>query len=212
MIAHGRDAAAPVKARAIHTLDASAAARNVVDDAVAAAVIGSISGQFDTDDVTVQLGDVDVMPLSVRDREVQGSGRLRIDGDAQWIPFRFAALYDTEVAEVSQPRLQLGAAGTARAADADLAQSLQARVASAMATEFVGQPVSWTQGGASVSGGDARFVRVSCTGVADFGSEGQVDARVDALYDRRSGRWLRVSYELGQAVESPTARNAVASL
>lgn len=207
MIAHGRDGAAPVTARAVQATDAGSR----VDDAVAAAVIGSISGQFDTDDVTVQLADVNLVPSSVRDREVQGSGRLRIDGDAQWIPFRFAALYDTEIAEVSHPRLQLGAVTTG-AADARIAQGLQARVASALSAEFAGQPVSWTQRATRVSNGDQRFVRVTGTGLVDFGVEGQVDARVDALYDRHTGRWLRVSYELGEPSGMSEAGVAVASL
>lgn len=206
MLAHGRDAAAPVAARA-----AQPSAATAVDDAVAAAVIGRISGEFATDDVTVQLADVDVLPLSLRDRELQGSGRLRIDGDPQWIPFRFAALYDTENAEVSQPRLALGGDAGARAATPQLARELQARVAKALAGEFAGQAVAWNPGLTQISQGDARFVRVSGTGLADFGPEGRVDARVDALYDRRTGRWLRVSYELGPA-DATLQPGSVASL
>lgn len=197
MIAHGRDGSPRVVAQA-----AAPAAASAVDDAVAAAVIGSISGQFDTDDVTVQLTDVDAVPLSIRDRELRGSGRLRIDGHAQWIPFRFAALYDTQNAEVSQPRLQLGTAGAGSAADAAIARGLEARVAQALAAEFAGQPVTWKQGATRVSTADSRFVHVVGSGLADFGAEGRVDARVDALYDRRTGRWLRVSYELGPSDEA----------
>jgi hypothetical protein len=212
MIAHGRDGVAPVASRALEATDARAGAASRVDDAVAAALIGSISGQFDTDDVTVQLADVQLMPVSLRDREVQGAGRLRIDGDPRWIPFRFAALYDTVNAEVSQPRLRLGTAAVAGTADARIAEGLQARVARALAAEFAGQPVNWTQGATQVAAGDGRFVRVSGIGTADFGVEGQVDARVEALYDRESGRWLRVSYELGEPIDSPATGGAIASL
>ncbi|MFZ5656413.1 MAG: hypothetical protein ACOY37_05050 [Pseudomonadota bacterium] len=206
MIAHGRDSASAVVAQA-----AAPAAVSAIDDAVAAAVIGSISGQFDTDDVTVQLADVDAVPLSIRDRELRGSGRLRIDGHAQWIPFRFAALYDTQNAEVSQPRLQLGGAGAATTADASITRGLEAQVAQALTAEFAGQPVAWKQGATRVSTEDSRFVHVVGKGLADFGAEGRVDARVDALYDRRTGRWLRVSYELGGS-EDALAGGAVASL
>lgn len=206
MIAHGRDAAAPVAARSAQPVAATA-----VDDAVAAAVIGRISGEFATDDVTVQLATVDVLPLSPRDRELQGSGRLRIDGDAQWIPFHFTALYDTENAEVSPPRLSLGQPARIAPADAALARSLEARVAQALAAEFAGQVVAWKPGATRVSQGDARFVRVAGRGLVDFGAEGRVDARVDALYDRRSARWLRVSYELGPADDARQAA-PVASL
>lgn len=211
MAAHGRSTGTPLLARAVEAPQARAEGAETVDDVVAAAVIGSIGRQFDTNDVTVQLGEMDVVPLSVRDRELQGAGRLRIDGDAQWIPFRFAALYDTEMAEVTYPRLELGGDEATDAVDPRVAQGLRAQVAQALAAEFAGQPVAWTPGVTTMSGGDARFVRVSGTGLADFGAEGRVDAQVDALFDRRTGRWLRVSYELGPS-ESAMEPGAVASL
>ncbi len=213
MLAHGRDAAAPLVAGPVAS--APEAPRDGVErmnDALAAAVIGSISRQFDTGDVTVQLGDVDVLPTSIRDRELRGTGRLRIDGDPQWIDFSFAALYDTQNTEVTYPRLRLQGAAPASAADAALVRSLQAKVASALDAEFAGQPVAWTQGATTVSGPQQRFLRVSGAGVADFGSEGRVDARVEALYDRDTGRWLRVSYDLSPTSEAEITGQAVASL
>jgi hypothetical protein len=212
MIADGRASHARVVANPVRTADARAEATRIVDDAVAAALIGSISGQFDTDDVTVQLDDVDLAPLSPRDRQVRGTGRLRIDGEPQWITFGFDALYDTETAEVSHPRLAIASAAVApAAADARLAAGLGTRVGEALAAEFAGQPVTWTQGRTLVAGGDARYAHVTGTGLADFGPEGTVDARVDALYDRHTGRWLRVSYELG-AGDAGALDGAVASL
>lgn len=210
LIAEGRDAGAAPVARALDsTAHSRMDARDPLQDAVAAAVIGSVARQFDTDDVTVKLDRVDTLPASIQDREVQGTGRVRLDGDPQWIPFRFAALYDTESTEVTYPRLQLGEAGRTAATPA-LARSLSNRVGTALAAEFEGQPVSWTAGPVTVSGDGARFVRVSGTGVADFGVEGQVPAQVEGLYDRRQSRWLRVNYELGGAAIDAGAQ--VASL
>ena len=211
IVADGRAAHAPVAATALSTAESRVEAARMVDDAVAAALIGSISGQFDTDDVTVQLEDVDLAPLSPRDREVRGSGRLRIDGEPQWIAFRFAALFDTETAEVSQPRLEIGSTSRATTADARVAKGLESRVATALAREFAGQPVRWTPGTTRVADGDTRYAHVIGTGRADFGVEGEVDATVDALYDRRTGRWLRVSYELGGS-DAGALDGAVASL
>lgn len=208
MVAQGRDAPAPVVARAVAApVETRPHVGDAMNDALAAAVIGSISRQFDTADVTVQLGNVDVLPTSERDRELRGAGRLRIGGDPQWIDFRFAALYDTQALEVTLPRLQLGAAPvrSAGAADAGLARSLQAHVAQALGEEFSGQPVSWTQATTSVAPGGARFAHVRGSGVADFGVEGRVGASVDALYDRRTGRWLRVDYALGESPEQAGA-------
>lgn len=213
MLAHGRDAAPQLVATsAAPAPDARQEGAQQMNDALAAAVIGSISRQFDTGDVTVQLGKVDVVPTSVRDRELRGTGRLRIDGDLQWIDFSFAALYDTANTEVTYPRLKLGSVGSASAADTALAKSLQAKVASALGEEFAGQPVAWKQGTTMVAGTQGRFARVSGTGIADFGPEGRVDASVEALYDRTTKRWLRVSYELAPVQDVATVGQAVAAL
>lgn len=209
MLAHGRDAAPPRSA----TPSAAAGAGTLrMDDALATAVIGTLSQQFDTSDVTVQLGRVDVSPTSVRDRELRGTGRVRIDGDAQWIDFRFAALYDTQTAEVTHPRLHLDAAPATAKAQAGLSRSLEAKVAAALREEFSGQPVAWSHGSTKVADTQGRYVRVTGTGVADFGAEGRVDARVEGLYDRIANRWLRVNYELGEPQEFDSAGRTVASL
>lgn len=213
MIAHGRSAVDPVVARALQPVPHAAFdSREQVADAVAAAVIGSVSRQFDTADVTVKLDAVNVAPASVQDREVLGSGRLRLAGDPQWIPFRFAALYDTESTEVTHPRLQLGDDRPLAGADAALARSLDAKVGAALESEFAGQPVAWTLREANVAAHGTRFVHVVGTGIADFGAEGAVQAEVQGLYDRQAGRWLRVNYELGADEAWSAPGGTVASL
>lgn len=209
-IAEGRGTTSPVVARAVGAAAHSQLdAHDALNDAVAAAVIGSVSRQFDSSDVTVKLDDVRIAPASIQDREVTGQGRLRLDGDPQWIPFRFAALYDTASTEVTYPRLKLGASGVS-AADATLARSLAVKVEAALRAEFSGQGVSWTPGPATVAG-DGRYLRVAGTGVADFGSDGEAPAHVEGLYDRRDARWVRVNYELGSG-EPLRDAPAVASL
>lgn len=175
-----------------------------VDDAVAAAVIESISRQFDTADVLVQLGPIDVRPASIQDRRVTGAGRLRIDGRGDWIPFRFDAMYDTASAEVSYPQLDLEGGAPARLPrTAAIAASLDGQVALALRNEFQSQPVRWTLDEArSVQLG--RFTRVQGSGVADFGADGSTPAQVEGLYDTTTGRWVRVRYELGPAEAEAT--------
>jgi hypothetical protein len=170
-----------------------------IDDAVASAVIESISRQFDTADVLVQLGHVDVRPASIQDRRVTGNGRLRIDGTGEWIPFHFDTLYDTASAEVTYPQLQLGGGTPASIANiAPIATSLDGQVTAALKSEFQSQPVSWSLADArSVQIG--RFTRVVGSGVADFGTDGSTPAQVEGLYDTAAKRWVRVHYELGPA-------------
>ncbi|WP_133500074.1 hypothetical protein [Cognatilysobacter terrigena] len=186
--------------------------REQVDDAIAAAVIGSITRQFDTSDVLVQLGKVDVRPASIQDRQVTGDGRLRIDGQGEWIPFRFAAMYDTASTEVTYPQLELGGGdGKAVAAGSSLATSLDAQVTKALKTEFQSQPVKWTAG--AVKATDVgRFVRVDGAGLVDFGADGSTPAQVQGLYDNTSHRWVRVHYELGPGSEWSATTTGIASL
>lgn len=209
MFAHGQGAVAPAAVSQAATSTEVGTQR--MTDALAAAVIDSIGRQFATGDVTVQLGPVQVIEASERDRELRGTGRLRMDGDTRWIAFDFAALYDTETTEVGTPRLQLERGAAMAKADTALSRKLQAQVSSALAEEFVGQPVTWAPGVTTTTQPNGRLLRVSGTGVADFGVEGRVDARVEALYDRVTGRWLHVKYELGEPVALPV-QDAVARL
>lgn len=183
-----------------------------MDAAIAAAVIGSITAQFRAPDVRVQLQGMEVRPASIQDRQVTGFGRLRIDGDSEWIPFKFAALYDTSSTEVSYPQLQL-AGGTSApvVARSSLARQFNAQVTSALASEFTGQQVRWTLAHAT-SVGTGRFVRIDGDGSADFGSDGRTRAHVQGMFDTRTGQWTRVHYELGPGSEWIVGTPSVASL
>ena len=178
-----------------------------MDGAVAAAVIGAVSNQFGEHRVEVKLDNVAVQPASLRDRDVSGEGRIRIgddtsEGDAgsQWIPFQFQALYDTQTASVSHPALVIGdgaATAEALALDAPLAAALGARIDEALALEFEQQPAQMIVDRVTTSPAGARYLRVEALGTADFAAEGTTPAQVQALYDRKTGQWLRLAYELG---------------
>ncbi|GAB2617031.1 hypothetical protein [Novilysobacter erysipheiresistens] len=174
-------------------------ADQAMDGAVAAAVIGAISTQFGEREVAVRLDEVAVQPASVRDRSVNGAGRLRIGDDDSWIPFRFDVLYDTRTASVSYPAITLGDGAAAReiALDSSLARALGRRVDAALHSEFAQQPVQLVVGRATTAEAGTRYLLVEALGTADFADEGVVPAQVQALYDRKTGEWLRVDYELG---------------
>lgn len=178
-----------------------------MDDAVAAALIGAISDQFAAGvTVGVKLDRVAVDPASLRDREVSGEGRLRIGDGGEWIPFRFRALYDTVGASVSYPYLVLGGSGASGslAADSAIALALDHHVDRALAVEFAQQPVDLSIDRIATAPAGARYLSVRALGTAEFDGEGHTAARVRALYDLDSGRWLRVEYELGAAAERST--------
>jgi len=174
-------------------------ANQAMDGAVAASVIGAISIQFGEREVAVRLDEVAVQPASVRDRRVNGAGRLRIGDDDSWIPFHFDVLYDTRTASVSYPAITLGdgTAGHPIAPDSSLARALGQRVDMALDVEFAQQPVQLAVDRVTTAEAGTRYLRVEALGIADFDAEGIVPAQVRALYDRETGEWLRVDYELG---------------
>lgn len=212
-----RAAGVEVSAAATAGPEARGEAAQAVDGAVAASLIGAITAHFDVQDVGVKLDRVAMEPASIRDRTVTGQGRVRIGQRADWIPFRFQALYDTQTTQVMAPLLELGPDRTefeAVAGDSGVARALGTRVGEALATEFPAQPVKWNTDQVRVAPLGGSLVRVQARGTADFDAEGLTDARVDALYDRASGEWISLEYELGASanlVEETARPEAVAT-
>ncbi|GHA73108.1 hypothetical protein [Cognatilysobacter bugurensis] len=181
-----------------------------MDDAVATAVIAAIDRQFGEDRVAVRLDRLAVKPASIRDRTVDGFGRIQLGTDAAWIPFRFEALYDTENTAVSYPRLVLGETqpGNELGTDSDIARALATRVDRALGEEFEQQPFELVIDRVATSPAGQRLVQVRGTGTVDFGADGATAAHIDALYDPVEARWLRVEYELGPTANWDTAPRA----
>ena len=184
-----------------------------IDDATAAALIGAISAQFGERTVEVTLDKVDVTPAGIIQRDLSGAGRLMIGNDGNWIPFRFTALYDTEHASVGYPDLVLGgdASGRTAIADAALTTKLTVEVERRLRHEFPQQPARMALGAVHVVPAGSRYLRLQADGTATFGREGATDAGVQALYDKRTGHWLQVGYELGDTPHGRLPGNAVAS-
>lgn len=194
-----------IRGTAISTPQSRMEGDMAMDSAVAAAVIGAVSRQFGERRVEVKLDSVSVQPASLRDRSVSGEGRILIgDSDAgadnHWIPIQFAALYDTQSATVTHPALVIGD-GSAKAdqlaLDAPLALALGTRIDAELAAEFEQQPAQMIVDRITTTPAGVRYLRVSALGTADFADEGTTAAQIDALYDRKTGEWVRVTYELG---------------
>lgn len=186
-------------------------ADQAMDGAVAASVIGTISSQFGDRAIAVKLDQVAVQPISIRDRTVRGEGRLQIGNDTAWIPFQFDVLYDTREASATQPAITLGDAPAAHeiALESTVARELDRLVDAALADEFVQQPVQLVVERVTTADAGQRYLRVEALGIADFAAEGSTPARVQALYDRRTGEWVRLDYELGTTSNWVTPSDAV---
>ena len=210
---------APVEVTAAATAgpETRGEAAQALDGAVAASLIGAVTAHFGEHDVGVKLDRLALEPASIRDRTVTGQGRLRIGDREEWIPFRFQALYDTQTTQVVSPLLEVGPDRTdfeAVAGDSEIARALDARVSEALGSEFTAQPVEWSTDQVLVAPMGDSLLRVQARGTADFDVEGLTDARVDALYDRSSGQWINLEYELGASanlVEETAGPEAIAT-
>lgn len=170
-----------------------------MDDAVAASLVGAITLQFPKHKVEVKLDKVDVAPLSLRDRAVSGEAHVRIGDDDVWMPVAFNAMYDTQDTVVTQPHLVFGsdAPSSMLPQGSEVVRGLSRHVNLALASEFGQQPVELRIDQASASPAGKRYLHVQAVGQARFEGEGAERATVEALYDRTTGQWLRVSYDLG---------------
>lgn len=201
-----------------HALDSQPQSRVEADEAmdgvVAASVIGAIATQFGDHAVAVKLEQVAVRPTSVRDRAVSGQGRLQIGDDTSWIPFRFNVLYDTRTASATHPAISLGDASAAHeiALDSTMARELDRRVGAALIHEFAQQPVQLLIERVTTANEGIRYLRIEALGMADFGSEGRVPTQVQALYDRKTGEWVRLGYELGTTANWAAPGDAIVAV
>lgn len=173
--------------------------REAQDAAVAAAVIGLVSGQFGERAVQVKLDRVDTVRNSLLQVDVSGDGRLLIGDDDEWLPFRFACLYDTVANTASAPRLVIGGdePGQAMPVQSGMAVSLRNEVETRLRDEFRQQVVSLTLDRVDSLDTGKRYARIEAAGTADFGRDGSTPTGIEAIYDRRAAAWVQVRYELG---------------
>lgn len=193
-------APAPVEGRALVAAPESRGeAAQSIDAAVAAALIGAISGQFGTRKVEVKLDRLETEPLNLIDLQVSGEGRLRIGADEEWLPMRFGTLYDSVAASVAQPRLTVG--GTGEAAEisptSTLGRNLARQASARLQDEFAQQPTRLHLDKITRLAAGKRYVRLEGVGAVDFDAQGSSVAVVHALYDSSRDEWLQVGYELG---------------
>ena len=185
--------------------------RDTINNAIAGPLILVISQQLGGRAVDMRLDAVDVQDMdaqevNARDRVVSGTGSLRIDGNKDWVGFRFHVPYDAKFGKAGYPEVTLGgvAAGEHDVPnDAQLVQQLEARIVAALSKEFR-QPSVWLQLDriATVEGG-SHYLGINADGIAHLGGD-STDMMIDAFYDRSSGEWLRLHYSLGEEAGYPS--------
>ena len=173
--------------------------REAADAAVAGALVGLTNEQFKGERIELKLNTVDMRAVSPRDREVSGTGQLKIGNDTDWLPFRYHALYDTETQTAASPAITLGSseAGGVEVAVTDAASTALASAASEqMRGEFPDQKVTLDMSKIQRQK-SGRYERFIALGDVRFDRDPATKAAIEGLYDPARKRWLRVSYELG---------------
>jgi len=185
---------ADAKASTAPTLDARA--RDAIDAATAAALIGALQSRFEGERVELRLGEVKAERVSLRDLALHGDARIRFAGAQAWMPIRFDALYDTTGMVVESPNILIGArTEDAKRADALPLPGLVRALDAALDAEFQSNAVDVSLGKAQVIGSDGLRDIVAADAVAIFDGHDRVPVSVRALYDREAGRWLAPSYD-----------------
>ncbi|MES2859520.1 MAG: hypothetical protein V4704_10130 [Pseudomonadota bacterium] len=170
-----------------------------INDATAAALIGALETRFAGQEVAFRLGEVRSERVSLRDIALHGTGQIRFENDAAWMPIQFDALYDTATQIVQSPAIVLGGSATAGSAQAFPLESLQSELARRMNAEFSSQAVAFDLDHTSIVGGDGRRVIVNGNGLARFDGEESAPVQIQGIYDRSSKRWIDASYEFTMA-------------
>lgn len=172
--------------------------------AQARALVAAIVAQFPGHAVDVAIDTPLVADAGPAQQEVEALVRIRIDGSTPML-VRATALYDREARTAATPSLWFeGSGGQADRPVSDATQHLLAAAAARrLDAEFAGQPVALALDEARAMPVGGRYLRVLARGTADFGSEGRAAATVEALFDPRSGEWLRLDYALGAEPAPP---------
>ncbi len=186
------------------------------DEAVAAALGAALEQELGGRRVQMRLQPAKVGMASVRDRLVEGDGAVQIGDSEEWLGFRYRVLYDAVMGNTGYPELHIGGVGMEGRIlpnDAGLVRELDERVLALVADEFGHQQARMQLDHIVTVETGSRFLRIDAEGLVDFGPQGTAPARVEGLYDRVSGDWLRVAYALEPVPVpvTPVAPSAVAA-
>jgi hypothetical protein len=118
------------------------------------------------------------------------------------LPIHYAASYDTATATIESPQITLATGQAPRRQASIDPGALDALVGQRLTQEFESQSVEFDLGTLTPVAGDARYVAVDGSGVANFAGEGTALVSVQAVLDRTTGQWLGVSYALGAEADA----------
>jgi hypothetical protein len=191
-------------------VQARASDRPALEKAVAGVVVGALAARFDGRAVEARFGAIDDQPGDAGRRAISGEGEMRFVGDWAWIGFQFSTQYDVLLGQAAAPELVLGVGAEARPVPNDVAvvQQLDDRLVQALRADLAFASIRLQLDRIEAVETGQNYLLIDAWGLADFGPDGSSKIRIAAFYDRRSGQWLQLHYDLG--IEPDTAVPPVA--
>ena len=187
-------------------VDAETQARDAErDEAVAAALVAALEQELGGRRIRLRLEPARVGIASVRDRVVEGRGDVSIGEGDEWLGLRYRVLYDAMMGTTGYPELHIGGmetGGRVLPNDATLVSALDDRVLDLLAEEFGRQQARMQLDRIVTVETGSRYLRIDAEGLVDFGRDGTAPVRVEGLYDRADGTWLRVAYALEPSADA----------
>jgi hypothetical protein len=178
--------------------------RPSMEKAVAGVVVGALAAQFDGRSVEARFDAIDDQAGEDGRRVISGEGQMRFAGDVAWIGFSFRTAYDVLLGQAGTPELVLGVGGDARPVpnDTTMIRQLDDHLVDTLRREH-GMPSVRLQLDRieTVETGE-HYLLIDAWGLADFGMDGSSKIRIAAFYDRRSGQWLQMRYDMDAAPET----------
>ncbi len=170
-----------------------------VDDTLVAALIEAIVRQLDGRAVEVKLDEVEPQAGALG-----GTGKLRIEGEDEWMGFRFRLPQDYRIVGAGDAGIEIGGITADEhnvPNDPRLLSLLEDEILAALSKGSVQTPVRLQLDRIETLQAGASYRRINTTGVADFGRDGVIGIRIEALYDQHKNVWLYSRYWLEKREE-----------
>lgn len=181
--------------------------RPALERAVAGVVVGALATKFGGRAVEARFGAIeqrlaDGAPADgaadAGQHVISGDGQMRFAGETSWIGFRFRARYDVLLGQVGTTEVVLAVGGDARPVpnDTSMVRQLDDRLVDSLRGQWGLPSVRLQLDRIETVETGQHYLLIDADGLADFGRDGSSGIRISAFYDRRSGQWLQLDYDL----------------
>lgn len=176
-----------------------------VDYALAGPLVSVLSEQLGGQAVVVRLEKMNVELSGSNLHTVTGFGTLCIEGQNEWMGFRYQAVYDSRLEQAGFPQVSIGGVTENERDvpnDPRLVRLLDEQVSLILAAEKNLPLVRLQLDRITTVEAGTRYLSMNAGGLADLGVAGTLALSIDGIFDRSRNEWLSVHYDLGDSSAS----------